>query len=213
VNNFMAHALLGSFLNDQGRFQDAQPHFVEALKVAPTFPIALYGMGNTLLAQQKWTNAAEQFTKAIEYSPGYAEAHFGRGTSWLVQGNSEMAVADFEEAARLKPNWPSVLNNLAWIRATAADARFRNGAQAVQLAERACKLTGGRQPLYVGTLAAAYAEVGQFKEAIANGERASEMALAIGEKNVSQKNQQLLELYRANKPYHESSPEAITPQK
>jgi len=77
------------------------------------------------------------------------------------------------------------LNDLAWIRATAPDSRLRNGAEAVKLAEQACKLTEFKDPQLIGTLAAAYAEAGQFEQAVENGERAKELALATGQSDVS----------------------------
>ncbi len=60
---------------------------------------------------------------------------------------------------------PVVLNNLAWLLATASDDRVRNGGEALQLAQRACEVTSNQVPKMLGTLAAAYAEQGDFRSA------------------------------------------------
>ena len=58
----------------------------------------------------------------------------------------------------------------------------------------------------VGTLAAAYAEAGRFPEAVATAEMACGLATQAGDQALLARNQQLLDLYRAGKPYHEPAP-------
>ena len=123
-------------------------------------------------------------------------------------GRTREAVAQYREALRLNPNLAGALNNLAWVLATSPDDELRNGAEAVRLAERACELTHYGQPLFIGTLAAAYAEAGRFPEAVTTAEKAEQLATTAGLTAVAAKNRQLLELYRAGKPYHESPPAA-----
>jgi hypothetical protein len=76
----------------------------------------------------------------------------------------------------------------------------------VTLAERACQLTGNRQPFLLGTLAAAYAEAGRFPDAVATAQRAIDLATAAGQPDIAARNRELLELYRAGQPYHEPAP-------
>jgi len=80
---------------------------------------------------------------------------------------------------------------------------LRNGPEAVHLAERACVLTHREQPVLLGTLAAAYAEAGRFTEAIATAQQACDLAKASGQPEVAQRNEQLLELYRSGKAWHQ----------
>ncbi|MGA3267272.1 MAG: glycosyltransferase family 39 protein [Verrucomicrobiota bacterium] len=101
---------------------------------------------------------------------------------------------------RLLP--PELLNNLAWQLATSADPKTRDGRQAVELARRACELTQYRVTVMVGTLAAAYAEAGQFDEAIATAQRACALASEQGQTELLRRNQELLELYRGHQAYH-----------
>ncbi len=76
------------------------------------------------------------------------------------------AIHYYHEALRLKPDFDAALNNLAMLRASCKQPEFRNGREAVQLAEAACRLSGRRNPSLLGTLAAAYAEAGRFPEAV-----------------------------------------------
>ncbi len=121
-------------------------------------------------------------------------------------GRTREAVAQYREALRLNPNLAGALNNLAWMLATSSKAEFRDGTQAVQLAERACELTHYGEPLFLGTLAAAYAEAGRFPEAVTTAEKAEQLATSAGLTAVAAKNRQRLEFYRAAKPYHEPAP-------
>ncbi len=121
-------------------------------------------------------------------------------------GRTREAVVQYREALRLNPDLAGALNNLAWVLAASPDDELRNGAEAVRLAERACELTHYGQPLFIGTLAAAYAEAGRFPEAVTTAEKVEQLATTAGLTDVAAKNRQLLELYRAGKPCHEPAP-------
>lgn len=130
--------------------------------------------------------------------------HANYAAALLHLGHAQKAVHQLNEALQLKPDSTPVMNNLAWVLATSPDANVRDGARAVQLAERACEITGYKQTILVGTLAAAYAEAGRFDDATATAEKACALAASSGEQDLLQKTRQLLELYRAHKPYHEA---------
>ncbi|MGA3284483.1 MAG: hypothetical protein ABSD57_08500 [Verrucomicrobiota bacterium] len=117
-------------------------------------------------------------------------------------GRTDEVVFHLNEVLRLNPDSVDAMNNLAWLLATCPDANVRDGTRAVQLAEHACELTGYKKTMYVGTLAAAYAEAGRFAEAMATAQKACALASQSGEQDLLQKNRELLELYRAHKPYH-----------
>jgi Flp pilus assembly protein TadD len=121
----------------------------------------------------------------------------------LIQGKTEEAIAHYKEAIRLKPDWPEPLNDLAWLLATYPRPELRNGPQAVELAEHACKLTNFKEARFLGTLDAAYAEAGRFPEAITTAELAKQLALAAGDKTIAGLGDERLKLYRSGLPYRQ----------
>jgi Flp pilus assembly protein TadD len=118
-------------------------------------------------------------------------------------GKERDAVAEYHRAIAAQPASFEALNNLAWILATSSDVSVRNGAEAVGLAQKACEQTQNKDPITMGTLAAAYAEAGRFPDAIATAEKAANLAAAAGNAQFASVNRQLLQLYRAGRPYHE----------
>ena len=103
----------------------------------------------------------------------------------------------------MKPNWAPALNDLAWLLATHPRAEVRDGKQAVQLAEKLCDLTGYRQPGALATLAAAYAETGQYTQAVSTAQAAYDLALAAQTADLAAALRHQLQLYRSNLPCHE----------
>jgi hypothetical protein len=91
------------------------------------------------------------------------------------------------------------LNNLAWILATAGNPALRNGDEAVQLSARAVARTDSRLPVFIGTLAAAYAEAGQFPKAVETAMTAHDLAVITGQKEVAAANLKLSVQYAAGK--------------
>ena len=116
------------------------------------------------------------------------------------QHKTPEAIRHYQAALKTQPDFPEALNNLAWILAANPEAQVRDGRAAVALAERACQLTDYKQPMMVGTLAAAYAEAGRFAEAMTTAEKAKTLAEQTKQMEVAVKNRALLELYRSGQP-------------
>src|SRR5439155_4840630 len=96
----------------------------------------------------------------------------------------------------IAPHSILTLNNLAWALSTCPDASLRNGARAIELAQKADQLAGGQNPILIRTLAAAYAENGRFNDAIETAQRAVQFALAQGDFALASKLEKDLDLYR-----------------
>ncbi|HUY87278.1 MAG TPA: tetratricopeptide repeat protein [Pirellulales bacterium] len=109
--------------------------------------------------------AVEYFTRAIKAEPKRSWAYNLRGIALQEEGRYDEALKDYSIAVRLNPRDAAALNNRAWILATCPDDQQRDGQLAVTSAQQACKLTNFRQPIYLDTLAAAYAAAGDFKSA------------------------------------------------
>jgi Flp pilus assembly protein TadD len=160
-------------------------------------------LGTTLAKQSRLDEAVGHLRQALRIDPRDAGIHCQLAGILDTQHQVAEAIAHYTEALRLEPDMIEALNNLAWIRAAHSQADFRDGAEAVRLAEQACRVTGDKEPMLIGTLAAAYAEAGRFEEAVTAARKARELALAGGQKELAEKNQKLIELYSARQPYRE----------
>ncbi len=114
----------------------------------------------------------------------------------------DKAIADFSEAIRFKPEDPIAYNNRAWLWATCPDARYRDGKRSVDSATKACEITEWKEALLLDTLAAAYAEAGDFDAAVKWQLRANALDANAGDKA---KGLGRLKLYEEKKPYRESN--------
>ena len=91
--------------------------------------------------------------------------------------------------------------SLAWVLATASDAEFRDGQEAIKLAQRAIR-SGGENPIVLRTLAAALAENNRFAEAVEAAERGERIADAAGESNMADNLRRCAELFRHGEQLH-----------
>ena len=175
-----------------------------ALKIRPQDADTRVVLGVVLQDRNRIDEATAQFLEAARLQPTNAIANYQLALIHQARKQTKAAIDCYRNALQTQPDWPEALNNLAWILAANPDATLRNGPEAVTLAERACKLTDYKEGVFVGTLAAAYAEAGRSMEAVSSAEKARSLALATGQKEIAQRNAQLLEIYRAGRAYHES---------
>jgi Flp pilus assembly protein TadD len=201
--NPVIHLNLGSALLQQGRAPEAADQFAAALSLEPRYADALSDWGFALVLQGKVDQGIAKYRQALALNPRLAQTHYDLGQALLAQRKRLEAIEEFQTALQINPDWPPALNDLAWLKATDADPQARDGTLAVQLAERACRVTAFEYPMFIGTLAAAYAETGRFADAVAAAEKASALATRLGNAALATRNQQLLELYRNHHPYHE----------
>ena len=145
--------------------------------------------------------AAFHYRRALELDPRLAEAHNRLGGVRTAQGRSSDALRHFRIAVELMPDSAVALARLAWILATDPDAEVREGVQAVEFAERACRLTRYEQPYALAGLAAAYAEVGRFADATRVAEQSGALASEAGLADHVARSRERLALYRAGRPY------------
>ncbi len=197
-----AHSNLGRLLQKQGRLPEATAHFFTAMNIQQDSPLAHYELASVLLERQMRDLAVQHFQKALELDSHLLDAHVALAKAWAAQGDYPAAVKQLEKAAAVEPNNLRPVNDLAWLLAVCPQDDVRNGARAVQLAERACQATGHANPVLLSTLAAAYSEVGRFPEAIETASKA--LALVLPEdKALAQGLRRQLQLYRAGKPCRE----------
>ena len=182
-----------------GYWRDGETLFRHTLEITRNNFVAHNNLGVALLKEGRTKEAIRQFLAAVNINPDDPDAE-SKLAGVLEMKDSSVQILD-----------PSTLNNLAWELAACPDAGIRNGALAVKLAERACELTHYQQIIFIGTLAAAYAEAGRFDEAVATGQKACALASELGETNLLKRNQELVILYQAHQPYHEPPPGSNVP--
>jgi tetratricopeptide (TPR) repeat protein len=198
-DNVEVHGNLIRALTQAGRSSEAVSRLESILRLHPNSAAVHNTLGVALIWQRKTDEAIAHFNRALEINPGLIEAHQNLGdTLFSLQGKSAEALPHWREVLRAAPNQVPVLNRAAFVMATDPDASVRNGREAVELAERAVQLTGGREPATLDTLAAAYAEEGRFAEAAETARRA--LALATDQRLVEALKSRI-SLYEANTPY------------
>jgi len=129
--------------------------------------------------------------------------YYNRAKTKMSGGEFAEAITDYEIAVHVDPGHAPALNDLAWLRATCLVAEFRDGVKAVEEATKANELTNWIKAAYVGTLAAAYAEAGDFDSATKRQKEAIEL-LTGEEKELGVDFEERLKLYQSGKPYRES---------
>ena len=145
---------------------------------------AYFNLGLVQARHGQIDKAIADYRKALELKPDFAEAHFNLGLALAGRGEVDSAIAHYQKALEIKPAFVEMHNNLAWLRATCPAAALRNGAEAIEHAQWANQLCGGRQPELLDTLAAAQAEAGRFPEAAATAHKALELAGATEQAGV-----------------------------
>jgi tetratricopeptide (TPR) repeat protein len=190
----------GKALLGQHRAKEAMERFAQALHLDPNFADARAGYGFAVAQMGEAGAATDRPSEALQPVPPAVQEQVQMGAAAEVQGKLAEAAQHYRHALQIQPDLPEVLNNLAWLLATANDAQLRNGAEAIRSAKRACELTHYQQVLMVGTLAAAYAEDGQFAEARNAAQEAIALAEASGQTELAARNRELLRLYEAGKP-------------
>jgi predicted O-methyltransferase YrrM len=134
------------------------------------------------------------------------EAQMEPAKACYQRGDFAGVIACMNQAVKQQPDAPVLLNNLAFLLVTCPDAKLRDPKEAIRLAEWACALTRYRAAPLVGTLAAVYSEAGRFSDAKIMAGKTCALAAASGDEALLQKNRELLELYRAGRPFLESLP-------
>jgi tetratricopeptide (TPR) repeat protein len=163
---------LGNAFVQKGELDAAIQQWQKVLKIQPEHAKALNNLGNALLGEGQIQPAIGYLRRAVDAQPDFADANNNLGTALIQGGQTEEAVHVLEKTLKIHPDFVPAQNNLAWVLATCSRPNIRNGGESVKLAQRAEKLSGGNNPLILRTLAAAYAENGQFANAVAVAQQA-----------------------------------------
>jgi tetratricopeptide (TPR) repeat protein len=181
----------------RGDFDKALADFHQALRFDPKHANAYFARGVLLQNKGDFDKAMADYDEALRLDPKQVGARGNRGNLWHKLGRYDKASADWKEAIRLDPKNVNAHCALAWLLATCPDARYRDGKRAVELATNACELSGWKYPNGLVALAAAYAETGDFDNAV----KWQEEFLRLCSEGDQKKWGFLLDLYKSGKSF------------
>jgi protein O-mannosyl-transferase len=202
----IAYSDLGNLYLKEGQLDNALKYLQKGLQIQPKLmPMAWYNLGDVYIQKGQADSAIKCWQNAVALEPVFPPAHNNLGNAFLLKGQIAEAVQHWQSALAQDPNLESAQVNLAWVLATCPQASLRNGAAAVQLAERANQLTGGKDPVVLRTLAAACAENGDFPDAVAAAQHALQAASLQGNKQLITDLGGQLKFYQNNQPFRDAT--------
>lgn len=206
-NSAEIHNNLARALARTGRLEEAVSRFEKMLERYPDSAELNNSLGVMLIWARRPQEATARFRRAAELKPGFAEALSNLGdTLYYIEGRPAEALAAWNALIEAAPNHIPALAQAARLLATAPEAELRNAARAVELAERASRLSGGSDPQVLEALAAAYAEAGRFPEAVAAAHQALRLALERNQGSLADVLRERIRLYENRTPLRAAHP-------
>jgi Flp pilus assembly protein TadD len=201
------HYNLGIAYAARGRRDDARMQFQKAVDLDPDYAQAHNNLGAILSVSGDVAGALDHLRRAVQLRPDNVEAHTNFGATLSANGHAAEAAAQFREALALRSDSVPALAGLAWIRATSWNAALRDGDEAVTLAERAAARAGRHDLSVLDALAAAYASVGRFDDAVETANAATAQADSVGMTDVAARFRERAAIYRRHQPYRVPPPQ------
>ena len=205
TNNDVAENNLGIVFLGQGKLDEAISLLQSAVDLRPDNSPAHENLAKALLQKGQVADALIHYRKLLDLQPDNMEIHNIVGTVLVQQGRVKEGAEEWQKVLLVEPDNGNAMSNLAWVFATSPDQSIRNGVRAVQLAEQAVRLSGERIPILFRTLAAAYAENGQFSDAIQAAERGIQLANSQGNAGLANELQSNIALYQEQQPLRDPS--------
>jgi tetratricopeptide (TPR) repeat protein len=183
------------------QYDQAIVNYNAAIRIDPRLSDAYFNRGNAFKAKKDYDQAVSDYSQAIRLDPNWTDAYFNRANAQRVRKAYAEAARDYREVIRLDPKDADAYDGLAWLLATCPEEKIRDGKKAVEYATKACDLTSGKTPYFLATVAAAYAEDGDFEEAIRWQTKALQSSQY--EREEGEAARQRLKLFESLRPYRE----------
>jgi len=204
-NNDVAENNLGIVFLRKGKVDEAISLLQAAVDLRPENSPAHENLAKALLQKGRVADALVHYRKLLELQPDNIEVHNIVGTVLIQQGRIREGAEEWQKVLAIEPDNGNALSNLAWVFATSPDDALRDGTKAVQLAEEALRISGRRIPIIFRTLAAAYAESGEFSKAIQAAQQGIELANSQGNSDLATELQGNIALYQEQRPLRDPS--------
>jgi tetratricopeptide (TPR) repeat protein len=206
---------LGLLLQQSGQNEEALGHFRIAANNSLA-PEAHYELGFTLFELRQFDESIVELQKAIQINPNQPESHYTLAQSLLNKGEGRRAIQQMQEGLRYSPNDLTLTCYLSYLLSTHPEKEYRDGNQALGLAQKALAFKSPNSTWTLAVLGAAQAENGDFSHATESAEKALTEAEKLGNPALLQVIQNQLSLYRQNRPFRDPSlggaiSEAIAP--
>jgi tetratricopeptide (TPR) repeat protein len=170
-----AHFNLGNVLISQKKLNEAAMQYAEAVRFKPDYMAAYFNLGNVLFQQREWSEALTNYSVCAQLQPNFIEAQIRMAMTLRHLRNGQEAINHYRVALDLNNQSATALQGLAWTLATDPDPKVRNGKEAISYALLAAQADGA-DPIVWDTLAAAYAEIGSFNQAVKAADKAIDLA-------------------------------------
>jgi len=194
--------LRANLLSTSGKYEQALADLNLLRQAMPDQTEVLLQIGALYQVTKQPQKAIEIYNHMLEVDPKNVPAYRSRADVYLSLGNQPKAIADYEEAIQIDPRNSGALNNLAWVLATSPEDKLRDGRRAIELATLASEVTEHKQAYILSTLAASYAETGDFDTTITWSQKAVE----LGAEELKGQLSKELESYQQHKPWREAVP-------
>ncbi|PYK29140.1 MAG: hypothetical protein DME57_11315 [Verrucomicrobia bacterium] len=196
---------VGNVLARKGRLAEATAHLRDAVQLRPDYPDGHYNLGTALFQQGDLDGAIAEWRTMLSMRPDDAGANTSLGNALVQKGLLREAADHYEKALHSDPESILALNNLAWVISTGPDDSLRNNEIALKLALKANRLSNGNNPVFIRTLAAAYAQAGQFDKALEVARHAAEEANAQGARDLAAEIAHDADVYQRREPLRDPS--------
>jgi len=197
------HFYLGQSLEATGKAKQALAEYRQTIKLDPKSVLGNFHIGLLMAKHGKLELALQQFRKTVQLQPDWAVARFKLVMALQLVDQPAEALTELKETIRLGPKDFTTQMQLAWMLATHSDSRFRDADQAVQWGQTVCQVTDYKSFPALDVLGVAYAEAGQFDEAIATTEKAIQIAKKENEHQLAAQYERRLQLYQEGKPFRD----------
>jgi tetratricopeptide (TPR) repeat protein len=184
-------------LVEAGQFAGAAALYRRMIDILPNDPKSHYNLATMLKRRGDLDGAMRHYQEAVRYDPNYLLALFNVAEITEQKGPVREALSMYRRALRVNPDFVPALNNLANLLSLHPDPGIRNVPEAIQLAERGCKLSDYQDPILLDTLGAAYAASGRYAEARKIDAKGLELAAAGGKKPLADRIRKRIETYQS----------------
>jgi tetratricopeptide (TPR) repeat protein len=202
--NLMLRLQLAQLLHQARRSPEAISELRFVLEQWPGHTPARHMLGLLLYRQGEYEAARAEWERELQLNPKYLDGYIALSSLARDLKNHAEVERIVREGLKHLPDSPVLANTLAWVLACSPDPNQRNPQEAVEWAEKACRITRHNEHMALDTLGVAYAAAGRFDEAIAATNRAIELAVRAGATDLAQQYRSRLALYRNRQPYYET---------